>query len=312
MRAVAALLAAALLAGCAGAGPGPTPAASPPRAASPAELGGWFDCLRERREAVVSAHRGGPAPGFPENSLAAMARTLDAVPGALLEIDVQQSRDGVLILFHDDRLDRKSTGSGAVQATDWADIAKLRLRDRDGQVTDAAVPKLAEGLRLIVSRGAVAQLDVKRGVDLAAVVDAVGAANAAGHVIIITYTDADALALARLAPDLMQSATVRDAGQAERLIAGGVRRDRLLAWTGTRAPDIALFAALRAAGVEPIFGTLGSGPDSLDQQWLADGDGREFVQLERDGAVLIATNRAAAVTAALGPVSCRRQATSNI
>jgi hypothetical protein len=59
-------------------------------------------------------------------------------------------------------------------------------------------------------------------------------------------------------------------------------------------------------GVEPMFGTLGSGPDSLDRQWLADGDASEFAQLERDGAAVIATDRTEEVSRAIGSISCRR------
>jgi glycerophosphoryl diester phosphodiesterase len=238
--------------------------------------------------------------------LATVDRTLALVPDVIVEIDVQQSADGVLILFHDDRLDRKTSGAGAVQAAPWSQLAALRLRDGSGATTDMGIPTLGEALDLLMRRGAVAQLDIKRGVDFAAVVTAVRRAGAERHVILITYNDADALTVARLAPELMLSATLRRAGDAEALIAGGVRRDRLLGWTGTRAPDPALFAALRGAGIEPIFGTLGDGPDSLDQQWLADGDTSEFRQLEADGAVLVATDRAPEVAAALGPVSCRR------
>jgi glycerophosphoryl diester phosphodiesterase len=284
------------LVGCAS-----TPASAPSR-----DLGAWFDCLRSRGEAVVSAHRGGPTDGMPENALGTMDRTLRQVPGALLEIDVQQSADGVLLLFHDDRLDRKSTGSGKVQDSLWAKLAGLQLRDKDGAVTAERIPTLDQALKLIVRRGAVAQLDIKRGVDVAAVIATVRAARAGQNVILITYRDEDALAASRLAPELMISATLRDGKHADKLVAAGMGADRLLAWTGTKSPDARRFAELRVRGIEVIFGTLGSGDDSLDARWLDDGDPREFAELEAIGATLVATDRAAEVAAALGPVSCGR------
>lgn len=274
--------------------------------ASAADLPQWFNCLRERGEAVVSVHRGGPAPGLPENALATMAATLDHLPGALLEIDIQQSRDGILFLFHDDRLDRKSTGQGRVQDKDWAELASLRLRDRDGTVTAQPLPLLRDALALVRARGALVQLDVKRGVDFAAVVAAVRQAGATHHVVIITYRDEDALAVARLAPELMISASISSPQAAKDLIAKGVSADRLLAWTGTKAPDAALFIDLRARGIEPLFGSLGRPGERLDDIWLADGDAGEFAALERAGAVVVATDRAKEVAAALGPVSCSR------
>lgn len=280
--------------------------ASTPEPGPGSDLGAWFDCLRARGEATVSAHRGGPADGLPENALETMDRTLRLVPGALLEIDVQQSADGMLLLFHDDRLDRKSTGSGKVQDTSWAELAALQLRDRAGAVTAAHIPTLDQALRLIVKRDAVAQLDIKRGVDVAAIIAAVRMAGAAEHVILITYNDEDALAAARLGPEMMISATLRDGKHADKLVAAGISADRLLAWTGTRSPDARQFAELRARGIEVIFGTLGSPDDGLDARWLADGDPREFEELESIGATLVATDRATEVAAALGPISCER------
>jgi glycerophosphoryl diester phosphodiesterase len=287
-----------LLAGCAA-----TPVAGPEAGA---RLPVWFDCLRDRGEAVVGAHRAGPAPGLPENALTTMAATLARNPDALLEIDVRVSADGVLLLLHDDRLDRTTSGVGPLRDRSWAELAPLRLRDNDDALTDARIPTLADALALAKARGAVVQLDVKRGVDFAAVVAAVRAGDATDHVVVITYNDADALAVARLAPELMLSAEINTVADAERLIADGVGRDRLLAWTGIRAPRADLFAGLRALEVEPMFGTLGRPGERLDDRWLADGDPQEFAALERGGVVVVATDRGREVEAALGAPSCRR------
>lgn len=293
---IAPILAALLLTGCATA---PRPAPTP-------DLAGWFDCLRERGEAVIGAHRAGPAPGLAENALDTMAATLARNPDALLEIDVQVSADGTLFLLHDDRLERTTNGRGPARALSWAELSRLSLRDNDGALTSARIPRLADALALAIARDAVVQLDIKRGVDFAAVIAAIRAAGAERHVVIITYNDADALAVARLAPDLMLSASVDTLAKAEALIAAGVPRERLLAWTGTRAPDPALFAELRGAGIEPLFGTLGRPGERLDDRWLADADPREFSALERAGVVVIATDRGAEVEPAISTASCRR------
>ncbi len=296
-RAGAAMLA-LLLAGCAA-----TPMST---GSQPGELGAWFDCLRTRSEAVVGAHRAGPAPGLPENALSTMAATLLRNGNALLEIDVQVSADGVLFLLHDDSLDRTTTGTGPARALDWQQLSQLNLRDNSGAITGARIPRLADALALAIAQGGVVQLDVKRGVDFAAVVAAVRAAGAQQHTIIITYRDEDALTVARLAPELMVSAGVNSPAAAERLIAAGMRRDRLLAWTGTRVPDADLYAALRAAGIEPLFGTLGRPGERLDDIWLDDGNASEFAALERVGVAVVATDRAREVEEALGPPTCRR------
>ncbi|MEQ8748429.1 MAG: glycerophosphodiester phosphodiesterase family protein, partial [Amphiplicatus sp.] len=75
------------------------------------DLNAFFDCLETEGISLVSAHRGGPAPGFPENAVETFARTISLAP-ALIEIDVAQSADGVLFLMHADRLERTTTGGG--------------------------------------------------------------------------------------------------------------------------------------------------------------------------------------------------------
>jgi glycerophosphoryl diester phosphodiesterase len=72
---------------------------------------------------LIFAHRG--ASGYaPENTRAAfeLARTM-GVPG--IETDVQVSADGVLVLVHDDRVDRTSDGHGAVADLTWAELEAL-------------------------------------------------------------------------------------------------------------------------------------------------------------------------------------------
>jgi glycerophosphoryl diester phosphodiesterase len=47
---------------------------------------------------------------------------------------------------------------------------------------------------------------------------------------------------------------------------------------------------LEQRGVEPIFGTLGRKGQSLDDQFAADGQYTEYVDLARQGVRIIATN----------------------
>lgn len=44
-----------------------------------------------------------------------------------IETDVHVTRDGVLVAFHDDRLDRVSDAAGRIGAMDWSEIGRARL-----------------------------------------------------------------------------------------------------------------------------------------------------------------------------------------
>lgn len=61
---------------------------------------------------LIEAHRGASA-NAPENTLAAFRRALD-LGVASIELDVHTSRGGLLMVIHDDTVDRTSDGSGPV------------------------------------------------------------------------------------------------------------------------------------------------------------------------------------------------------
>ena len=93
---------------------------------------------------IVVAHRA-DWRNFPENSLEAIQSSIE-MGVDMLEIDVQRTKDGVLILMHDHNLDRTTTGTGNIADTNWEDIAKLNLKDHQGNVTAYKVPKLEDAL----------------------------------------------------------------------------------------------------------------------------------------------------------------------
>lgn len=120
-----------------------------------------------------------------ENTLdgiaACIARGVDMV-----EIDVRTTRDGALVLMHDETVDRTTDGHGAVADLDAAQIAALRVRSRgggrDSTLTARHPPTLAQALA--VARGKVlVNLDVKAAA-LDQVIDAVEAAGAQRDVLL--------------------------------------------------------------------------------------------------------------------------------
>lgn len=91
---------------------------------------------------LLAAHRGGGLL-WPENSLLAF-RSAIALGVDFLELDCHLSRDGEAVVIHDPLLDRTTTGTGAVSDRTLAELQTLRLRDREGKVTDEAIPTLEE------------------------------------------------------------------------------------------------------------------------------------------------------------------------
>ena len=101
-------------------------------------------------EVMVIAHRASWKHA-PENSLCAIAASIETEVD-MIEIDVLQTKDGVLVLMHDDTLGRTTNGTGHVKNSTYDYIRSLHLKNRAGgpeaALTDQRVPTLREALRL--------------------------------------------------------------------------------------------------------------------------------------------------------------------
>ena len=93
------------------------------------------------------AHRGlhSEDQSVPENSLEAFERA--AAAGYGMELDVQLSRDGQVVVFHDDTLDRACGVAARVDELDYDELSKLSLFG-----TQARIPLFSEVLALIRGR----------------------------------------------------------------------------------------------------------------------------------------------------------------
>lgn len=77
--------------------------------------------------ALPIAHRGlyGGERKIPENSLAAFSRAVGE--GYAIELDVQLSKDGNVVVFHDYDLSRMTGAAGYIKDMDWAELQNLKL-----------------------------------------------------------------------------------------------------------------------------------------------------------------------------------------
>ncbi len=77
---------------------------------------------------IAFAHRGGAA-SWPENTMEAFASAVE-LGYRYLETDVHATQDGVLVAFHDDRLERITDAAGRIAALPWAEVARARVAGR--------------------------------------------------------------------------------------------------------------------------------------------------------------------------------------
>lgn len=156
------------------------------------------------------------AAGRIENSLAAVCAAVDARYG--IEIDLQLSRDGQAMVFHDDDLGRLTAEGGPVRARDAADLQAIRLIGGEG-----GIPTLAEVLTLVEGRVPLLielkDQDGAMGPDVGPLEAATASAleGYAGPVAVMSFNPHSVAALARLCPGVPRGLTTcafDDAGSA--------------------------------------------------------------------------------------------------
>jgi len=110
------------------------------------------------------AHRGlhDRARGIIENSASAFAAAIDK--GYAIECDVQLSRDGIPMIFHDDDLDRLTGVAGPVGARTMAELASYKLLD---SAAGDAPQRFTEFLAQVAGR-TLLQIELKQQPDQAA------------------------------------------------------------------------------------------------------------------------------------------------
>lgn len=117
--------------------------------------------LRDK-SVIVIAHRGCWEPA-PENSIESIHRCRDKGI-RVIELDVRTTGDGVLVLMHDETIDRTTTHAGAVAQLTYAELSSARLRSgpggADAAVTEETVPTLAAALAA-AGDDIIVNLDVK-------------------------------------------------------------------------------------------------------------------------------------------------------
>jgi glycerophosphoryl diester phosphodiesterase len=178
---------------------------------------------------LAFAHRGGAAAGD-ENTAEAFARAI-ALGYRYVETDVQATRDGVAVVFHDETLDRVAGRPGTVASMTWPDLATVRVGGA------AAVPRLDEVLAAWPQVRF--NIDVKVEAAVEPTVAVIAQAGAADRVLLASFSDARLARLRALAgPSVATSLGQR-----------GVARLRLASLTGSRRPRRRLPESVVAAQV---------------------------------------------------------------
>lgn len=212
---------------------------------------------------VNVAHRGGIVSGYPENTLAAYRRAI-SLKVDVVEIDLRGTRDGEVVVLHDETLDRTTNGKGKV-----TDLTLRELKELDAGGGEK-VPTYEEVLELVSRTGVKLLLDVKVSpvLDRSRVVRLTEQHGAVLDVIAGVRTLDDLREFRQLNPNIRTLGFVGSVQEIEDFIAAGVDMIRLMPkWIQA---DESLIERVQQMG-KPVWTTAFDAPREQLEQFIRQG-----------------------------------------
>jgi glycerophosphoryl diester phosphodiesterase len=173
------------------------------------------------RPFLLGAHRGGVRTG-PENTALAFRETARRYPDMLLETDARLTKDGRVVLLHDETVDRTTDGKGKIASLTFAEVRRLDAGYRfspDGntfpyRAKDVRIATLEEALDAAPTHRF--EIDLKDATVADRVADILIRKNATDRVLFASFVPA---AMAKIRERLPNAATCYDFGNGARLLA---------------------------------------------------------------------------------------------
>lgn len=201
---------------------------------------------------VFVAHRGGIVPGCPENTLAAFHQTI-RLGVQVIEIDLRGTKDGEVVIMHDETVDRTTDGRGPVTGKTLAELKQLDAGRGE------RIPTYAEVLQLVAGSGVKLLLDIKESpaLDKRKVVRLTDTHNAALNVIVGVRSLEDLRTFRALDPNLRTLGFVERVEDVGPFVEAGIDIIRLWPEWIYRDPD--LVKKVHGLG-RPVWTTAGDAP----------------------------------------------------
>ncbi len=97
----------------------------------------------------IWAHRG-CSQKYPENTVTAFARAVEIENLIGIELDIQMTKDGEIVVIHDERVNRTTDGIGCVKDYTYSELRKLNIET--GSHRKEKIPSIQEVLDLLQDR----------------------------------------------------------------------------------------------------------------------------------------------------------------
>lgn len=157
------------------------------------------------QDVVITGHRG--AGGLQaENSLAAIRKGVE-IGCNRIEIDVHQTADSIIVVMHDDSINRTTNGKGKIRSKTYRELQAFTLKPlQDEDTAVQKIPTLEEAIDAVNGK-AVLLIELKQGGDYypgieARVISIIRRKKALGWCIIHSFSDTILNTVHHLAPEI--------------------------------------------------------------------------------------------------------------
>ncbi|TZF81343.1 glycerophosphodiester phosphodiesterase family protein [Pedobacter sp. BS3] len=206
----------------------------------------------DNRVPLICAHRGGARAGYPENAIATFEHTLTRMH-AFFEVDPRLTKDGEIVAFHDETLDRTTNGTGKLTDYTWDEVKQLKLRDEKGNITPYGIPKLEDVLQW--AKGKTILILDKKNVPYSRLLKLIEANHAEACVLVSAYHLKEAQYYYKRNPNIIFEAMIKDKKTMKAYEEAGIPWENIIAFTG-QPLDASLNARLHKKGVMCMASTM--------------------------------------------------------
>lgn len=201
----------------------------------------------------IHAHRGGGYTNYPENCIETFDYTLRYIP-AFIEVDPRVTKDGVVVLMHDAKIDRTTTGMGNLCDYTYKELQSFNLKDKNGKITNFKIPTFEESLRW--AKGKSVLIIDKKDADLSKILDIIKKENAESNVILMAYSIEDAKSILKFDPSLTLQVFAKDEKALNNLESNNIPLTNVVAFINHSYPeDPDILNLLHQRNVKTVLGT---------------------------------------------------------
>lgn len=201
---------------------------------TPDELYSHFNVRPAGSNPLIQGHRGTSETEFPEGTIASFEALLSET-ACSIEIDPRLTKDSVIVVFHDEFLDKKTNGRGRLIDYTWRELQQVNLKGPDGELTNYKIERLDDILDW--AKGKTVLLLDHKDVPPLMIANMIKEKKAASYVLNTVWSLSEALTYHHADSTRMFLVSIRSSEPIQKYLEAGIHPRQLIGSLGTTWSD---------------------------------------------------------------------------